>query len=102
MCSRAATCGPTSAGMFSSFGSGFFNRYRDSTEHGLAAKLKAIPAGKCGFSACGRGPRAREKGGGISSEGGTSCAGAGSLNGQEIKDTLAPLTGFRKFVVLLG
>jgi hypothetical protein len=52
--------------------------------------VKAIPAGKCGFSACGRGPRARERGGGISSECGTSCAGAASLNGQKIKDTRAP------------
>src|SRR5215831_10803469 len=55
-----------------------------------------------GFRRAKRGPRTRERDGGICSECGTSCGGAEGLNGQKIKDTRAPLTGFGKFVVLLG
>ena len=74
------------------FTGGLDTANRHSTEHGLAGKLKVIPAGKCGFSACGRGPRAREK---AQESPQTVERRAGSLNGQKIKDTRAPLTGFQ-------
>src|SRR5262249_8089920 len=103
MCSRAATCGPTSAGMFVLLLPGIWIPLTvtplSTVWQGTSRQFRQESAGFRPADAA-RGPakKAEEYPENVELRG----RGGGSRNGQKIKDTRAPLSGFRKFVVPLG